>query len=167
MTRPDTTSPISDRTAQDLPARGAAWTLVRYAADQFSPGNARQFTRRLVAGPRSSVLNFVQHAGVPFDQIISGWMIANYADNLGIAGLDPRYSYTSWNMRDVLGGSGGYPLRVNPAGAPVQIGAESGSGAYFVAPRAAGAPAATFRMLAPGGGQVNFAGARVYVVRIN
>ena len=167
LVRPDTTAPISSRAAEALPARGAAWAFVRYATDQFAPGNARQFTRRLVAGPRSSVTNLVQHAGVPFDQIISGWLIANFADNLGIAGLDPRYSYTSWNMRDVLGGSGGYPLRVNTSGAPLLIGAESGSGAYFLAQRTAGSPAATFRMLSPGGGQVDFAGARVYVVRLN
>jgi hypothetical protein len=169
LARPDTISPISSGAAEFLGPRGAAWALVRYAADQFAPGNPRQFTRRLVAGPRSSVTNLVQHAGVPFDQIISGWLIANYADNLGIAGLDARYSYTSWNMRDAVPGAvgGNYPLRVNTPGAPFQTSAESGSGVYFLAQRAAGAPVATFRMLAPGGGNVTFPGARVYVVRVN
>jgi hypothetical protein len=169
LARPDTSSPISSGAAEFLAPRGAAWALVRYATDQFAPGNARQFTRRLVAGPRSSVTNLVQHAGVPFDQIISGWLIANYADNLGIPGLDNRYSYTSWNMRDAVAGAvnGQYPLRVNTPGAPFQTTAESGSGVYFLAQRPAGSPVATFRMLAPGGGQVNFAGARVYVVRVN
>jgi hypothetical protein len=169
LTRPDTTSPISSRADKDLPPRGAAWALLRYTADQFAPGNARTFFRRLVAGPNSSVTNLVQKAGVPFDQIISGWLIANYTDNLGVTGLDPRYSYTSWNMRDAVAGAvrGTYPLRVNTAGAPLQITAQSGSGAYFLAQRPAGAPVATFRMLDPSGGSVNFPGARVYVVRIN
>ena len=169
LARPDTSSPISARAAEDLPPRGAAWAFVRYATDQFAPGNARQFTRRLVAGPRSSVTNLVQHAGVPFDQILSGWLVANYADNLGITGLDARYSYTSWNMRDAVAGAvnGTYPLRILTPGAPVQTNVESGSGVYFLAQRSAGAPVATFRMLAPGGGQVSFPGARVYVVRVN
>jgi hypothetical protein len=50
-------------------------------------------------------------AGVPFDQILSGWMIANYSDNLGIAGLDARYSYTSWNMRDASPARRAAPIR--------------------------------------------------------
>jgi hypothetical protein len=169
LVRPDTTSPISSRADKDLPPRGAAWALVRYTADQFSPSNARTFFRRLVAGPNSSVTNLVQKAGAPFDQIISGWLIANYADNLGITGLDPRYSYTSWNMRDAVAGAinTNYPLRVNTPGAPFVTNAQSGSGSYFLAQRAAGAPTATFRMFDQGGGNVGFAGARVYVVRVN
>ena len=167
--RPDTTSPLSSAADLELAPRGAAWALVRYAVDQFSPANGRQLTRRLVAGPDTSIVNLVQHAGLPFDQIISGWLVANFADNLGIAGLDARYSYTSWNMRDVMSGGApaNYPLRVNPAGAAFPTTAESGSGVYFSAQRAAGAPAATFRMVAPGGGNVTFPGARVYVLRVN
>ena len=169
LSRPDTTSPTSASAATELPARGAAWALLRYTADQFSPSNARQFFKRLVAGPSSSVTNLVQRAGAPFDQIISGWLVANYADNLNISGLDPRFSYTSWNMRDAITGSpGSYPLRVNTPGAPATFSnVVSGSGAYFLASRAAGAPVATFRMLDPGGGNVTFTGARVYVVRVN
>ncbi|HEX6054132.1 MAG TPA: hypothetical protein VFZ21_32905, partial [Gemmatimonadaceae bacterium] len=169
LARPDTSSPISSRADQDLAPRGAAWALVRYTIDQFSPGNARQFTRRLVAGPRSSVTNLTEKAGVPFDQIISGWLIANYADNLNIAGLDARYSYTSWNMRDAVAGAvgGNYPLRVDTPGAPVTTTAQSGSGVYFFANRSPGAPPATFRMRDPNGGNVGFAGARVYIVRVN
>jgi hypothetical protein len=169
LARPDTSSPISSRADRDLAPRGAAWALLRYTADQFAPGNARTFFRRLVAGPDSDVPNLVQHAGVPFDQILSGWLIANYADNLGIANLDARYSYTSWNMRDAVAGvvGGTYPLRVLTPGAAVTTTAQSGSGVYFVSQRAAGAPAATFRMLSPGGGNVSFGGARVYIVRIN
>jgi hypothetical protein len=169
LARPDTTSPTSKSAATELPARGAAWALLRYTADQFSPSNARQFFRRLVAGPSSSVTNLVQRAGAPFDQIISGWMVANYTDNLAIPGLDPRFSYTSWNMRDAItGSSASYPLRVNTPGAtPPFPNVVSGSGAYFLAQRAAGAPVATFRMLNPGGGNVTFNGARVYVVRVN
>jgi hypothetical protein len=169
---PDTTSPISSSADRELPPRGAAWAMLRYAADQYSSGNARGFFRRLVAGPTSGVTNLVQRAGVPFDQILSGWMIANYTDNLVIAGLDARYSYTSWNMRDAVAGatqSGTYLLRVNtPTAVPSATKAQSGSGTYFLTQRPAGALAATFRMLATStGGNVGFAGARVYVVRVN
>jgi hypothetical protein len=169
LARPDTSSPISSQAGKDLAPRGAAWALLRYSADQFAPGNARAFFRRLVAGPNTDVPNLVQHAGVPFDQIISGWLIANYTDNLGIAGLDNRYSYVSWNMRDAVAGAvgGNYPLRVNTPGAPFTTTAESGSGVYFLAQRAAGAPVATFRMQNVGGGNVGFPSARVYIIRTN
>lgn len=169
LARPDTSSPISSRADQDLAPRGAAWALLRYTIDQFSPGNARQFTRRLVAGPRSSVTNLAEKAGVPFDQIISGWLIANYADNLNVPGLDARYSYTSWNMRDAVAGTvgGNYPLRVDTPGAPVVTTAQSGSGVYFLSNRSPGQPPATFRMRDQSGGNVGFPGARVYIVRVN
>src|SRR6185436_9730873 len=169
LVRPDTTSPISSRADRDLPPRGAAWALLRYAADQYAPGNARTFFRRLVAGPNSSVTNLVQKAGVPSDQSISGWLIANYTDNLGITGLDNRYSYVSWNMRDAMAGvvGGNYPLRVQSPGAPYTTTLQSGSGSYFLAQRTAGAPVATFRVQSATGGNVDFPGARVYVVRVN
>jgi len=169
LARPDTSSPISSRADRDLAPRGAAWALLRYTADQFAQNNARAFFRRLVAGPKTGVTNLVQHAGVPFDQIISGWLISNYTDNLGITGLDPRYSYTSWNMRDAVAGvaSGTYPLRVLTPGAPASTTAQSGSGVYFLAQRASGAPVSTFRMLDQSGAKVGFDGARVYVVRVN
>jgi len=169
LARPDTSSPISSRADRDLAPRGAAWALLRYTADQFAPGNARAFFRGLVAGPKTGVTNFVQHAGVSFDQIIGGWLIANYADNLGIPNLDARYSYVSWNIRDAVAGarqSGAYPLPTPAPGVSVTTTAQSGSGVYFLAPRPTGAPLSTFRMLDPSGGNVGFDGARVYVVRV-
>ena len=169
LARPDTSSPISSRADRDLAPRGAAWALLRYTADQFASNNARAFFRRLVAGPKTGVDNLVQHAGVPFDQIISGWLIANYTDNVGVTGLDARYSYTSWNIRDAVAGAAGgtYPLRVLTPGAAITTTAQSGSGVYFLAQRASGAPVSTFRMLDQSGAKVGFDGARVYIVRVN
>jgi len=168
LARPDTTSPISSRADKDLPPRGAAWALLRYTADQFAPGNARALFRRLVAGPKTGVTNLVQASGVPFDQIIGGWLIANYTDNLPVANLDARYSYTSWNMRDAVAdvSRGTYPLQPRTPGVATQTTAQSGSGAYFLAQRTPGAPLSTFRMLDQGGGNVTFAGSRVYIVRV-
>lgn len=170
LARPDTASPTSDKADRQLAPRGAAWAFLRYVADQFAPGDARTFFRRLVAGPDTSITNLVAKAGVPFDQIISGWLIANYADDVGISGLDQRYTYRSWNMRDAVAtvNNGTYPLQVRPLGAsPIETQALSGSGNYFRVQRDAGAPQATFRMVSPGGGNVSFSGARVYVLRHN
>ena len=171
LQRPDTSSPTSAKAEDQLAPRGAAWALVRYVADQHSGGNARTLVKRLVAGPEINVKNLELRTGSTFDAIIQGWLIANYADNLNIPGLDGRYSYTSWNMRDaVTGAMGGqnYPLLVQGLAAPVTTKALSGSGNYFRVPRAAGAPPATFRMQAPGGNaNVDFNAARVYVVRLN
>ena len=113
--------------------------------------------------------NFVQSAGVSFDQVMAGWLIANYTDNLGIPNLDARYSYTSWNMRDAVAdvSRGTYPLRTTAPGVSAATTAQSGSGAYFLAQRTPGAPVSTFRMLDQSGGNVVFSGARVHIVRVN
>ena len=52
-------------------------------------------SRTADAGLRSSVTNLVEKAGVPFDHIISGWLIANYTDNVAVSGLDGRYTCTA------------------------------------------------------------------------
>jgi hypothetical protein len=60
-----------------------------------------------------------------------------------------------------------FPLLVTPLPASVDTKSISGSGNYFRLTRVGPSPETTFRMMAPGGSMVGFAGARVYVVRIS
>ncbi len=153
-------SPTSALADTSLADRGAAWALVRYTADHYAPGgDIKSFIRSLVPGPDTGVVNLTNHAGnVSFNELISGWMIANYADDIGIPGLQTKYTYKTYDMRDAVRhvvsnqpSQQVYPLNpVVVSGTGFGLGnlsALSGSGNYFLFSRAAGGPARTFRLL--------------------
>ena len=167
LQRPDTGSSIAN-TDRNLSDGGAAWALLHYAADQYAGGDLPGFTRRLVSGPDSGLGNLTARAGAPFDSLMAGWMVAMYADGLGISGLAARYTFQSWNFRDVEAAlSGAYPLQVRAlgSGADLTAAAYPGSGNYFRLLGTPTTPAAVFRLVSTAGGLVTFPGARLYIVR--
>ena len=168
LARPDTASSIAN-TDQNLADGGAVWALLHYTGDQYAGGNLATFTLRLVAGPDSGLHNLTGTAGAPFDSLMAGWMVAMYADGLGIPGLSSRYTSLSWNYRDAetLGGVLAYPLRVTAltTGSSVATEARPGSGNYFRRTSNPSTPDEVFRVLSRTGGLVTFPGARLYVLR--
>ncbi len=169
MVRPDTAAPVSVKNRDQLAPRGASWALIRYAIDQFSNGAARAFTRALAAGPQTDVANFMARIpGTQFDQVITGWLVANWADGLNVNGLAPRYGYLSWNMRDVMTASNGgsFPLLVTPLPATVTTQVLSSSGNYYRLTRAGSSPQVQLKFLAPAGGSVASDYATVAILRI-
>ena len=109
-------------------------------------------------GPDTGVVNLTNRANVSFNDLISGWMIANYADDNGIPGLQTKYTYKTYDMRDAVRHtvSNNPSLQVYPLNPVVISGtgfglgnltARSGSGNYFLFSRSAGGPARTFRYL--------------------
>ena len=170
MQRPDTSSPTSNASRNQLAPRGAAWMFLRYGADFHSDGNLKSYLRRIVGGPDIGLRNVLQHSnGAQYDDLLSGWLISQFTDGLPISGLPARYRMTSWAVRDLMSGfnSNVFPLLVTPLPASVETKSISGSGNYFRLTRVGPSPETTFRMMAPGGSMVGFAGARVYVVRIS
>ena len=170
MQRPDTSSPTSNSSRNQLAPRGAAWMFLRYAADYYSGGNMKSFLRGVVNGPDIGLRNLLQHSnGAQFDDLLSGWLISQFTDGLNIPGLPAPYQMKSWVVRDVMAGVNNnvFPLLVTPLPASVDTKSISGSGNYFRLTRVGPSPETTFRMMAPGGSMVGFAGARVYVVRIS
>ena len=171
MQRPDTSSPTSNSAGRQLAPRGAAWMLLRYAADFHSGGNMKSFLRRVVGGPDIGLRNLLQHSnGAQFDDLLSGWLISQFTDGLNIPNLPARYQMNSWAVRDVMTGSNStptFPLLVTPLPANVDTKSISGSGNYFRLTRVGASPETTFRMQATSGSMVGFQGARVYVVRIS
>ena len=152
-----------------LAVRGASWALLRWSADHYASSTLASFTRALVAGPQTGVANLTARAGVPFDSLMAGWMVANFVDNGGIPGVASRYTYESWNIRNVEAAvnQGVYPL------VPTQI--SSGQSASGTAPSAGGSyyllsTSATGRTLIgeldTSGGTVTYTGARLYIVRL-
>jgi len=173
MQAPDTSSGISDGAAENLSSRGAAWALVRYAADNFSSGNPRAFTLALVAGPDTGISNFNRRTVAPLDTVLAGWLVANYADDLaGVPVPNARTQYRSFNMRDIMPRvSGGvFPLKIETLGggtASLPGKNRTGSGTYYMLSVAANAGAKNVKVLNQGGASlVSYAGAHVYVYRI-
>ena len=170
MQRPDTSSPTSNASRNQLAPRGAAWMFLRYAGDFHSGGNLKSFLRKVVNGPDVGLRNLLQHSnGAQYDDLLSGWLISQFMDGLNVPGLPARYQMTSWAVRDAMSGENAnvFPLLVTPLPANLDTKSISGSGNYFRLTRVGSSPETKFRMLAPGGSPVGFAGARVYVVRIN
>jgi len=173
---PGPMSPVSSLADTSLAARGAAWALLHYAADQYAPGgDVKAFTKKLAGGPDIGVANLTKNAGgVAFDVLISGFLVANYADNLGIPNLNSLYTYRSYDMRSnesALPQSGNtYPLKVNAISGPSYTAggqqARSGSGNYFFITRPTGSPARTFRFLnSDGQTAASFTGATWVLLR--
>jgi hypothetical protein len=177
MARPDTSSGISSNSDANLSSSGADWAIGRYAADNYSNGDVRSFTRRLAAGPANGIANFTTVAGAPIDTLMAGWLVSMFADHLGISGLSSKYQYRSYNFRDimppvagsVLGGGNLYPLEVTPVGSGtdnISMMVKSGSGDYFRLTVGANAGAKTVKILDPTGGDATFPGAHIYVLRV-
>jgi hypothetical protein len=143
VVRPDTTGPIVSeaRAAQNLASRGAEWLLLRYAADWFSNNNPRTFAKALAMGPDTGVTNLTKRIGVPMDTLLAHWLVTLYTDHSGLPGLDAKYNYKSYEMRDLLtritleGFDNGTYLPVNALGngsSTYTVGVPASSAAYFI-----------------------------------
>jgi hypothetical protein len=178
MDAPGKYSPMSKMADTSLATRGAAWAIVRYTADNYSGGDARKFTRTLVAGPDTGVKNFTAGAKVPVDTLVKGWLVAMYADHLAITGLPAQYQYRSYNFRSVMPpvaksvlsqSSATYPLRIQSIGSGsdnISASNISGAGTYYRLTVAAGAGAKNVKVLDTSGNNASFAGEHVYVLRV-
>jgi hypothetical protein len=178
MDKPDQFSPTSKMADTSLATRGAAWAIVRYAADNHSNGLPRTFTRALVAGPDTGVKNFAAATKSPIDTVVKGWLVSMYADHLGITGLNGEYQYRSYNFRSVMPtvaqsvlsqSTPTYPLRIQSVGSGSDnISAKnlSGTGSFFRLTVAAGATVKNVKILDTSGNVASFAGEHIYVLRV-
>jgi hypothetical protein len=178
MDKPDQFSPTSAMADTSLATRGAAWAIVRYAADNYSNALPRTFTRALVAGPDTGVKNFVAATKSPIDTVVKGWLVSMYADHLGITGLDAKYQYRSYNFRSVMPpvarsvlnqSVAAYPLRIQSIGSGSDnISAKnlSGTGSFFRLTVASGAGEKNVKILDASGNVASFSGEHIYVLRV-
>lgn len=178
MDKPNQFSPMSKLADTSLATRGAAWGIVRFAADNYSAGLPRTFTRALVAGPDTGFRNFNAATKVPLDTVVKGWLVSMYADHLGVTGLDAKYQYRSYNFRNVMPpvaksvlsqSVATYPLRVQSIGSGsdnISTTNISGTGSFFRLTVAAGAGAKNVKVLDSSGNNASFSGEHVYVLRV-
>jgi len=178
MDEPDKYSPFSKQADTSLAVRGAAWSIVRYAADNYSNANPRALTRVLATGPDTGVKNFAAATKTPIDTLVKSWLVTNYSDHLNIAGLDAKYQYRSYNMRSVMPPvaksvlqtqTQTYPLRIQPIGTGSDnISSQnlSGTGTYYRLTVPSGAGAKNVKILDSQGNAAAFPGEHVYVLRV-
>ena len=178
MERPDTSSGISVHTDQNLSSRGAAWSLLRWSVDTYSNGNARAMTRKLAAGPDTGTKNFTVSTNQPLDTLVAGWLVTNYSDHFGIPGLNPKYNFKSYNMRNVMPPvaqavleqpTAKYPLQVRAIGSGsdnIPSTNQTGSGTYYRLQVPANSGPKKVKVLDASGSNASFPGAHIYVLRI-
>jgi hypothetical protein len=178
MNTPNLYSPTSALADTSLATRGAAWAIVRYAADNYSNSDPRALTRKLVAGPDTGVTNFATHAQAPIDTLVKSWLVSMYADHLGISGLNAKYQYRSWNFRSVMPPVARsvlnqpvatYPLKVEAIGSGsdnISGSNRSGSGTYYRLNVPANSGAKKVKVLDGAGNPASFPGEKVYVLRV-
>jgi hypothetical protein len=83
---------------QDLASNGAGWLFVRYLIDQVGDSLAR----RLVNTNLTGTSNISTQSFVPFETLVQGWALANWASDL--PGLTPpsQLRYKSWQFRQAF-----------------------------------------------------------------
>ena len=178
MQSPDKYAPFMKMADTSLAVRGAAWAIVRYAADNYSNGDPRALTRALAAGPDIGVKNFTAATKQPIDTLVKGWLVSMYADHLNIPGLGSQYQYRTYNFRSIMPPvakavlsqqTASYPLAVQSVGSGSDNFSgtnHSGSGTYYRLTVSSGAGAKTVKIVDASGNNAAFTGEHIYVLRV-
>src|SRR6266568_2761937 len=145
-----------------LANRGAYWLFVRFVVDQFSSdtftASNDAVTRALDMTSLTGAANVANATGTPFATVVEHWALANYASDL--PGLMPpsELQYMKWRFRadypairnKCLAVSGSFPsayplFPITGAGSGTDLSGtlRGGSGTYYIAQHAAGAPGFT------------------------
>jgi hypothetical protein len=152
-----------------LGERGAGWLFMRYLVDQLATDTTRAawdaVTRQLVQTPNVGIANIQARTGVPFEQTVARWGLANWVSDLPSFATPPELRYRSWRFRTTYGGL--YQQNVfpkpYPLDPPVTLAANvdvtgtlrSGSGVYQRVLQAPGSPAFTLQLAEANGTPVN------------
>ncbi|MDH4046086.1 MAG: hypothetical protein OEW06_16685, partial [Gemmatimonadota bacterium] len=142
-----------------LEERGAAWLFLRWVLDQYGA----PVTRRLVETAQTGSANVVTAVGVPFDELVSQWFLANWVSDLPGFTAPGRLTFTTWRLRTTYGGLNQSlpsrftrPFPIEPAVAsPKTVRLDgtlhAGSGEYLRLQQVPGEKGFTLRMTGPGG----------------
>lgn len=151
-----------------LGERGAGWLFMRYLVDQLATDTTtaawNAVTRQLVQTANVGVANIQARTGVPFEQTIARWGLANWVSDLPNFATPPELKYRSWRFRTTYGGL--YPSifpKPYPLDPPVTLAADvdvtgtlrSGSGVYERVLQAPGSPEFTLQLAETNGTPFN------------
>jgi hypothetical protein len=128
---PETSAPFADD--DSLATRGAAWQLLRYAADRRG-GDQGATWSALVNSRATGLANFAAVFGPPLASV-RDWAVAQYTDD-AMPNVPAPYTHPSWSFRGVLpllASDRRFPLRTRPldAGATQTLTLSGGGAAYL------------------------------------
>jgi Bacterial Ig-like domain (group 2) len=129
-----------------LETRGATYELLRYAMD-MSTGTNSSYLHALINTQQTGTANFNAVFGATFTNIFTAvqqQVLANFFNGSGIA-IDPKYSFPSWNYRDVIGNG-----LDSPADNPLSTKQLTGAGAVTFSLTGGGAGYGRFRIIGNG-----------------
>jgi hypothetical protein len=101
----ETVSPLISP-SQSGTVYGSAWSLLRWAADQYSGGDEAGFFRAIVQEPQlHGIANLEARTGKPFRIMLSDWGTALAVDDYpGFTATRVELKIPSWNMPDIFTG---------------------------------------------------------------
>lgn len=170
---PGEAAPIDPAADTSLAVRGAAWSLVRYSIDQYANNDAKAFTKSLANSRAVGIANLRAAIGtsVPLDTVLTGWEVANFADNLAIPNIPVKAQYRSWNMRDAVSAitnGAGYPIdysTLNGDGA-LSGNVRSGGSANYVRLTVPAGQSVALQLSNGAGTSIGFTGAKLTLLRM-
>ena len=131
-------------------AYGVPHFLLRFLSDQFGPafpGGEKGLHKRLIDNAFGGYATLVDVVGQPIDVILGRWAAALYADDRA-PGIDPKITFTSWNLFDVesrlITVAHLQPRERSFSAFVDPVSVRAGSSAYFLV-SGAGRPAASIR----------------------
>ena len=98
-------SPLGKSQASDVSFYANAWSLLRWAVDQFGPSES-QFLSAFTTSASTGVPALeARTGGLPWEQLLGEWSLAMYLDDLpGFTSGTPRIDFPSWNLRNIFAG---------------------------------------------------------------
>jgi len=108
---PGLNSPYAEN--DSLPTRGSTYELLRYSMDESAQPNS-VYLHALINTQNTGIVNYNTVFAGTFPNIFAAvqqQVLANFFGGSGIT-IDPKYSFPSWNYRDVIGN--GLNNKVNP-----------------------------------------------------
>jgi hypothetical protein len=129
------TDPMPSDPIDDLATRGAAWQLLRYAADR-STRPQQDLWRSLVNTPNVGISNVTTVFGGNFFDLTRDWATAQYTDD-AVSQTTATFQHPSWNYRNVvraLQNPPAFPLKTRTlvAGTPLSFTLTTGGAVAYL-----------------------------------
>jgi len=119
---PETHSLVGPASSGDFTFYGSGWAFLRWVIDTYATDEAAFLTAMNRDISHFGVANIENLTGKSFPQLLSEFSVAVAVDDYpGFTPADAKYSFPSWNMRDIFAGmNADFPnLFANPA--PLQV----------------------------------------------
>ena len=117
---------------------GTTFTFLRYLSDQFGPtfpGGEKGLHKRLIDNAFTGYATITDVTGVGIDVLLARWAAALFVDDR-VVGIDPKLTFTTWNLTSIEGGlvqaAHLVPRERAFASFSDQVSVRAGSTAYFL-----------------------------------